>query len=75
MLYDRTFGIHLHAFYDGSELVVGLNPVRVIQGEVPSWVEAWVLNWVRQHEAEFQTPREDGDVCVMPRTFSAALHS
>jgi hypothetical protein len=52
MLVDRTFGIHLHAFYGDCEMVVGLNPVRVIQGEVPSWVEQWVLDWIRRHTAE-----------------------
>ena len=52
MLTDRTFGVHLHAFYGGSEMVVGLNPLRVIQSEVPSWVEEWVLEWGRRHAAE-----------------------
>ena len=38
MLLDRTFGMRLHAFYGDTELVIGLNPPRVIQGDVPAWV-------------------------------------
>lgn len=52
MLIDRTFGKRLHAFYGNTELVMGLNPVRVIQGDVPPWVETQALNWARQHQQE-----------------------
>lgn len=38
MLFDQTFGTHFHALYGDSELVIGLNPLRVIQGEAPPWV-------------------------------------
>lgn len=50
MLIDRTFGKRLHAFYGDSELVVALDPVRVIQGDVPAWVEDQVLQWARQYQ-------------------------
>lgn len=53
MLTDRTFGIHFHAFYRGTEMVVGLRPLRVIQSEAPAWVEACVLEWVHWHEQDF----------------------
>ncbi len=49
-LVDRTFGIHLHVIYGECELVMGLNPLRVIQGDVPTWVREWSLEWVRQHQ-------------------------
>jgi hypothetical protein len=51
-LIDRTFGTRLHAIYGDSELVIGLNPVRVIQGDVPQWVREWSMNWVQTHEDE-----------------------
>jgi hypothetical protein len=51
-LIDRTFGTRLHAIYGDSELVIGLNPVRVIQGDVPRWVQEWSINWVQTHEDE-----------------------
>lgn len=53
-LSHRTFGTHLHAIYGDSELVIGLGPVRVIQGDVPPWVYAHALNWARQHENELR---------------------
>jgi hypothetical protein len=54
MLVDPTFGIRVHAFYGDSELIVGLDPRRLIMSEVPAWVEAWVLDWVKQHEGELR---------------------
>ncbi len=50
MLSDRTFGTHFHVFYGPCELVVGLNPLHVIQGEAPQWVRDWALNWISQHQ-------------------------
>jgi hypothetical protein len=49
---DRTLGARLHAFYEGAELVVALQPLRVLQGEVPPWVKEWVLGWAREHMGE-----------------------
>ena len=55
MLFDQTFGTHFHAFYGDSELVIGLNPLRVIQGEAPPWVREWALDWVRQHQNKLRS--------------------
>jgi len=57
MLIDRTFGTHYHAFYGDSELVIGLNPLRVIQGDAPPWVREWALDWVKQHHSELLSVR------------------
>jgi hypothetical protein len=57
MLSSRTFGTHFHAFYGDSELVIGLNPLRVIQGEAPSWVREWALDWVRHYQSELLLAR------------------
>jgi hypothetical protein len=58
MLCDRTFGTHFHAFYGDSELVIGVNPLRVIQGEAPPWVREWALAWVRHYQsAPLSSPR------------------
>jgi hypothetical protein len=51
MLFDQTFGTHFHAFYGDSELVIGLNPLRVIQGEAPPWVREWALDWVGHYQS------------------------
>jgi hypothetical protein len=50
LLVDRTFGIHLHAFLGEAEMVMGLNPVRVIQGELPVEAKACALQWAHEHE-------------------------
>jgi hypothetical protein len=55
MLFDQTFGTHFHAFYGDSELVIGLNPLRVIQGEAPPWVREWALDWVRHHQNKLRS--------------------
>jgi Domain of unknown function (DUF4160) len=55
MLIDRSFGTHFHAFYGNTEVVIGLNPLRVIQGDGPSWVQEWALEWVKRHQSEFDS--------------------
>ncbi len=55
MLIDRSFGTHFHAFFGDSELVIGLNPLRIIQGEAPLWVRQQSLDWVRRHQRQLQS--------------------
>ena len=57
MLIDRTFGTHFQAFYGDSELVIGLNPLRVIQGEAPPWVREWALDWVGRYQSRSLSAR------------------
>ena len=52
MLFIRPFGAHFHAFYGDHELVVGLGPLRILQGDAPGRVRAMVLEWAVAHEAE-----------------------
>lgn len=52
MLCAQSLGARIHAFYGDSELIVGLWPVRVIQGEAPQHVRDLVLDWTRQHQEE-----------------------
>jgi len=35
-----------------AELLVGIAPVRVINGEAPAWVREMVLRWVQEHQTE-----------------------
>ena len=65
-LIDRTFGTRLHAIYGDSELVIGLNPVRVIQGDVPPWVREWSMNWVQTHEDELLPIRHYDPTLAVP---------
>lgn len=56
-LTDQTFGTRFHAFYGDSKLVIGLNPLRVIQGETPLWVREWALEWVRRYQSKLRYAR------------------
>lgn len=52
MVFSRALGAHFHATYEDSELVVGLNPLRIIQGDAPGRVRDLVLEWAYAHYAE-----------------------
>jgi len=52
MWFIRPFVAHFHAFYQDSELVVGINPLKILQGEAPRRVHAMVMEWATQHQPE-----------------------
>ena len=52
MLGARTLGARFHAIYGESELIVGIDPVRVIQGDAPPGIREMVLKWAGQHQKE-----------------------
>jgi len=52
MLFVRQFVAHFHAIYENCELIVGVAPLRIIQGDAPARVRAMVLEWASQHQEE-----------------------
>jgi hypothetical protein len=74
MLFDQTFGTHFHAFYGDSELVIGLNPLRVIQGDAPPWVREWALDWVGHYQNEWLSARTIDLSVATPISCQAARH-
>lgn len=52
MAFTRTFGAHFHATYGDCELIVGLNPLRVVQSDAPKRVHDLVLEWAQHHYLE-----------------------
>lgn len=52
MLFVRRFVAHFHAFYGDHELIVGINPLRILQGGAPARVRGMVLEWAAVHQAE-----------------------
>ena len=52
MMFIQPFGAHFHAFYDNSELIVGVDPLRIIQGEAPSRMRTMVLEWAASHQRD-----------------------
>ena len=52
MLFIRSMEARFHAFYGDNELVVGISPLRIIQGEAPGGIAALVLAWAARHREE-----------------------
>jgi hypothetical protein len=52
MLIIRSFKAQFQAIYGDTELVVAVNPVRIIQGDAPRRVREMVLEWATQHQPE-----------------------
>lgn len=52
MAFSPTASARFHATYGDSEIVVGLNPLRIIQGDVPARVRDLVLEWAKSHYME-----------------------
>jgi hypothetical protein len=52
MLFIQPFVAHFHAFYGDNELVVGINPLKILQGEAPGRVRSMVIEWALQHQRE-----------------------
>ena len=52
MLFARALTARFHAIYGDAELVVGISPLGIIQGEAPARVRYLVLEWAEQHQTE-----------------------
>lgn len=52
MVFSRALGAHFHALYGDREVVVGLYPLRIIQGDAPPRVADLVLEWAALHHRE-----------------------
>ena len=55
MLFVREFTAHFYAYYGEWELMIGVAPVRIIQGDAPARVRQLVLEWATQHQYELLT--------------------
>jgi hypothetical protein len=49
MVFAQNLDARFHATYGDSEIVVGLSPLRIIQGDAPARVRELVLEWARHH--------------------------
>jgi hypothetical protein len=52
MAFIRAFAAHFHAIYGQWELIVGIAPLRIIQGDAPGRVRDLVLEWAAVHQRE-----------------------
>ncbi len=60
MLFSQSLTARFHALYGQWELVVGIAPLRIIQGEAPARVCSMVMDWAAQHRHELQ---ENWELC------------
>jgi hypothetical protein len=43
---------HFHAEYAEFELIIAINPIKIIKGEAPRRVKSMVLEWAALHQEE-----------------------
>ena len=43
---------HFHAIYAGSEALIGIDPVRIIEGNLPRRASSLVIEWARVYQEE-----------------------
>ncbi len=43
---------HFHATYGEEEALIGIDPIRVIEGKLPSRAQSFVFEWAAQHLQE-----------------------
>ncbi len=74
MLFARQLGARFHAFYKNSEMVVGLQPLRIIESDAPYWVCELVLSWAAQHEFELLEAWNHCGIRKRPNAIPAVNH-
>ena len=52
MIFSGLFPARFHAIYDQCEVVVQIEPLKIVSGEAPQRVRRMVLEWAEQHEQE-----------------------
>ena len=52
MVFIRPFAAHFHAIYGQWELIVGIMPLTIVQGDAPGRVREMVLGWAAEHQCE-----------------------
>jgi len=66
MVFIRAFNAHFHAIYGQNELIVGIAPPRIIQGEAPVRVRDMVLEWAATHQRELLDAWNRCSVAIPP---------
>jgi hypothetical protein len=52
MTFTPLLGAHFHAISGDHELVVGIEPLAIIQGDAPARVRYLVMEWAARHHQE-----------------------
>jgi hypothetical protein len=59
MFYREHLPAHFHAAYAGNEAIIGIDPIRVLDGWLPRRVQSLVFEWAAMYQAEL---RQDWDL-------------
>ena len=51
---ERPYAPHFHAFYGGSEVIVSIEELEVLDGEMPSKQLKMLLGWAAFHQEELR---------------------
>lgn len=52
MFFNDHQPAHFHAVYAEHELIVGISPINVLEGQAPTRVRSMVLEWTALHQLE-----------------------
>ncbi|MBA3944473.1 MAG: DUF4160 domain-containing protein [Herpetosiphonaceae bacterium] len=59
MFYNDHVPPHFHAVYGQYEAIVGIDPIRVLNGQLPRRVQSLVIEWAALYQNEL---REDWEL-------------
>jgi len=54
MFYQEHHPAHFHVVYSGRSIVIGIDPIVVMKGELPSNLRSRVFEWTAIHQAELR---------------------
>lgn len=54
MFYRDHAPPHFHAVYAEYEAIVGIDPIRVLEGHLPRRVQSMVFEWAAMHQEELR---------------------
>lgn len=61
MFYNDHNPPHFHANYGDDEALVGISPIRIIEGNLPNRVKSLVFEWAALHQVELLA---DWNLCM-----------
>ena len=59
MFYRDHFPAHFHATYAGFEAIVGIDPIAILEGQLPPRVRSLVFEWAAMYQEQL---REDWEL-------------
>ena len=54
MFYQEHHPAHFHVVYSGRSIVVGIDPILILKGELPAIYRSRLFEWAAIHQAELR---------------------